>query len=302
MRFVTFATADGPRCGVLDGAVVRALPTGVTLLSLLQAGDGALRDAADRAARDATDLFDLDDLDLLAPITDPPTVRDFMTFEAHFAGARGPDNPIPPAWYDAPAFYFSNPYAVIGPSQVVPFPPGCQLFDLELEVGAIVGRRGADVPLEDAEAHIAGYTLLVDWSARDLQVTEMQVGLGPTKGKDTATTLGPAFVTADELEPFRSGTSYALEMTASINGEVLGGDRMDSMAFSFAEMVAYASRGTEVRPGDVLGSGTCGNGCLAEFWGRQGFDDHPPLQPGDVVTVEVEQLGSMTLTIGPRPD
>jgi 2-keto-4-pentenoate hydratase/2-oxohepta-3-ene-1,7-dioic acid hydratase in catechol pathway len=306
MRFVTFATSSGPRCGVVDGDVVRALPSGVSLLTLLQAGDEALHLAGSDALRGAGKRggsggsFALDEIDLLAPVTEPPTVRDFMTFESHFAGARGPDNPIPPEWYSAPAFYFSNPYAVIGPSELVPFPPRCQLFDLELEVGAVIGRRGADVPVEEADEHIAGYTLLVDWSARDLQIAEMQVGLGPTKGKDTATTLGPALVTADELEPFRSGTSFALEMVASINGRELGRDRLDSMAFSFADMVSYASRGTEVRPGDVLGSGTCGGGCLAEFWGRYGFDGYPPLEPGDRVTVEVERLGSMTLEVGPR--
>ena len=121
----------------------------------------------------------------------------------------------------------------------------------------------------------------------------MQVGLGPAKGKDTATTLGPVLVTADDLEPYRQGTSFSIEMKAEINGKLLGKDRLDNMAFSFGDMIAYASRGTEVRPGDVIGSGTCGGGCLAEMWGRYGFDDYPALQPGDTVSVEVEGIGSM---------
>lgn len=171
------------------------------------------------------------------------------------------------------------------------------MFDLELEVAAVIGSAGKDLDPNEADARIAGYTILVDCSARDLQINEMQVGLGPAKGNDTATTLGPVLVSADELERYRHGTSFALDMRAEINGKLLGGDRLDSMAFSFGDMIAYASRGTEVRPGDVFGSGTCGGGCLAEMWGRYGFDDHPALEPGDTVSVSVEAIGTMSLHI-----
>lgn len=152
---------------------------------------------------------------------------------------------------------------------------------------------------EQAESYIAGYTILNDWSARDVQFAEMEVRLGPAKGKDTATTLGPMLVTPDELEPWRRGTGYDLSMTVEINGTSLGGDRWSSMAFSIGDMVAYASRGTQVRPGDALGSGTCGGGCLAELCGRHSMHAHPPLRPGDTVTVtvSVEQLGSLTTHI-----
>ena len=213
------------------------------------------------------------------------------------------DGGAQPRWYEAPAFCFTNPYAILGPADEVPIPPGSRLFDLELEVAAVIGRAGRDIRPDDADAHIAGYTILVDWSARDLQFAEMQVRLGPTKGKDTATTLGPVLVTPDELQPWRTDTAYDLAMTVQINGKQLGQDSLSAVAFSFAEMIAYASRGTEVRPGDVLGSGTCGSGCLAELWGRQGFDAHPPLRAGDVVTVIVEQLGSLTchITEGVQP-
>ena len=131
----------------------------------------------------------------------------------------------------------------------------------------------------------------------DLQFEEMAVRLGPTKGKDTSTTLGPVLVTADELAPHRSGTAFDLGMTAAVNGEVIGTDRWDAMHFSYAEMIEYASRGTEVRPGDLLGSGTCGGGCLAELWGRKGRDAHPPLRPGDTVTISVDVLGTLTSRI-----
>lgn len=301
MRFVTFEDgAGGDRAGVVVDDLVHPLPTGVRLLDLLGDDGTALRTAGEQAAASDAEVRPLADVRLRAPIPDPPSVRDFMTFESHFAGAlltRGPDTEVPPRWYEAPAFYFTNPYAVIGPADPVPIAPGSVMFDLELEVAAVIGRGGRDIPPDEAEAHIAGYTLFVDWSARDLQVAEMEVGLGPAKGKDTATTLGPALVTPDELEPFRSGPSFALAMTASINGKPLGDDRMDSMAWSFGDLIAYASRGTEVRPGDLLGSGTCGEGCLAEMWGRHGFDSWPPLAPGDEVTVSVEHLGTMTLTV-----
>lgn len=304
MRFVTFVEDDGDRVGVLAGDQVHALAPGVTLLDLLGT-EGGLREAGERALASPSAVRTYAGLQLRAPLPDPPTVRDFMTFEQHVEGVvrlAGADAVVPERWYEAPAFYFTNPYAVRGPHEDVPVPPGCRLFDLELEVAAVIGRTGRDVHPDDGESHIAGYTILNDWSARDLQFAEMEVRLGPTKGKDSATTLGPVLVTPDELEPWRSGTAYDLAMTVEINGTSVGEDRWSSMAFSFGDLVAYASRGTEVRPGDVLGSGTCGGGCLAELWGRHGFDAHPPLRPGDVVTVSVEQLGSLTTRIVAGPD
>ncbi len=300
MRFLSYRDGDDQRCGVLETDLVHPLPPGVRLLDLLGDDGTRLREAGALALADSGEMHPLAEVHLVAPIPSPPTVRDFMTFESHFAGARGLDNPIPEQWYGAPAFYFTNPYAVLGPSDVVPISPGSRLFDLELEVAAVVGRAGRDVAPEAGESHVVGYTIFVDWSARDLQYDEMQVGLGPAKAKDTATTMGPYLVTADELEPYRSGAAFGLAMRASVNGELLGEDRLDSMAWTFGELVAYASRGTEVRPGDVLGSGTCGGGCLVEAWGRQGLEGlerHPALRPGDTVTVEVEQLGAMTLEV-----
>jgi len=302
MRWVTYAEDDGPRVGVLDGTAIHALPAGTSLLDLLGDDGERLALAGERALADPHRVRERDEVRLLAPIPAPPTVRDFMTFESHVAGVLlmiSPEASVPPAWYDAPAFYFTNPYSVIGPDDPVPIPPGSTVFDFELEVAAVVGLAGRDLSPERAERHIAGYTILNDWSARDIQFAEMQVRLGPAKGKDTATTLGPVLVTPDELAPRRSGTSFDLAMSAAVNGVEIGRDRLDSMHFSFGEMIAHASRGTQVRPGDVLGSGTCGGGCLAELWGRRGRDAHEPLQDGDVVTVSVEQLGTLTSRITP---
>ena len=223
-----------------------------------------------------------------------------MTFESHVAGvARGYGDTVPEEWYDAPAFYFTNPYAVIGAHDDVPVPPGCGRFDFELEVAAVIGKAGRDLTPEQARDHILGYTILNDWSARDLQGREMRVRLGPAKGKDTSTTLGPWLVTADELEPHRDADGFLdLALTVAVNGETIGQDRLANMAWTFEEMAAYASRGTWIRPGDVLGSGTCGNGgCLAELWGRGGVLEPPPLVPGDTVTMTVEGIGTITNTV-----
>jgi 2-keto-4-pentenoate hydratase/2-oxohepta-3-ene-1,7-dioic acid hydratase in catechol pathway len=169
------------------------------------------------------------------------------------------------------------------------------MLDFELEVAVVVGRDGASLSPEQAREHIFGYTVFNDWSARDLQRREMKVMLGPAKGKDFATTLGPWLVTADELEPYRDDNGFlALDLRASINGEVIGQDLLSNMGWPFEELIAYAARGTEVRAGDVLGSGTCGNGgCLAELWGRRQRTDPPPLHPGDVVELSVEGIGTV---------
>ena len=297
MRFVTFTTVDAAdpawaldrhaatRVGVqLADGTIHALAPGTRLVDLL---DGDLR-VAGRAAPSA--VFATADVRLLPPVPAPPSVRDFMTFEQHVAGAvrnRDPDATVAPAWYDVPTFYFSNPAGLVGAHDPVPMPPGCARLDLELEVAVVIGRAGRDIAVADAPAHVAGYTLLNDWSARDLQWHEMRIGLGPAKGKDTATTLGPALVTPDELHGVDVG------LRAYVNGELLGSDLLSHMHWSFAQMIAYASRGTWLRPGDVLGSGTCGGGCLAELWGNQGPGVRPSLQVGDVVRLEADVLGAV---------
>lgn len=233
-------------------------------------------------------------------------VRDFITFEQHTAGslrAVSGTSEVPQAWHDQPAFYFTNPHGLIGTGHDIPIPPGSERFDFELEVAAVIGKDGYNLTVEEAWEYIVGFTIFNDWSARDLQSREMKVGLGPAKGKDTATTVGPAVVTLDELADKRQGDSYDLAMEVKVNGKVIGTDSLANMAWSFAELVAYSSRGTWVRRGDIIGSGTCGGGCLAEYWGWYGDTAIPPVQVGDTVTMTVEKLGTIsnTVTAGPSP-
>ena len=196
---------------------------------------------------------------------------------------------VPEAWYDAPTFYFTNPHALYGPGQPIPRPPTCRALDFEMEVACVVGSTLRSASEDEAADAIFGYTILNDWSARDLQSREMQVGLGPAKGKDFATSIGPWIVTADELP------SLDLDCRAYVNGELIGHDRLSHMNWTFPQMIAYASRDSVVLAGDLLASGTTGGGgCLAELWGRNGSQTPPPLEPGDVVRLEVEGLGSLT--------
>jgi 2-keto-4-pentenoate hydratase/2-oxohepta-3-ene-1,7-dioic acid hydratase in catechol pathway len=240
----------------------------------------------------------LADVRLLPPLR-PASIRDFVAFEEHVEGVRRSIDGaggVPEAWYDAPTFYFTNPHTVIGPDEPVPFPAVSVERDFELEVAAVVGRPGRSLTAAAGADAIFGYTILNDWSARDLQRREMQVGLGPAKGKDFATTLGPWIVTADELDPFLDDDGFLrLTCAVEVNGAEIGRDLLSNMGWSFGALVAYASRDSWVVPGDVLGSGTTGNGgCLAELWGRHGRKDPPPLGNGDTVTLTVEGIGSIT--------
>lgn len=300
MKLVTYRSAGDHRVGVVVDDSIHALRPGTTLLGLLGDDGERLHDAASRAITDPDDVVDLATARLAAPLPQPPTIRDFMAFERHLEGVSlmfAPDATVPPAFHEIPAFYFTNPYATVGPYDDVPVPPGCAVLDYELEAAAVIGRAGRNLSPEHAEDHIVGYMIMNDWSARDLQTAEMALRLGPAKAKDTATTLGPWLVTADELAPHRSGTAFDLAMTVRLNGTVMGEDRWSSMHWSYAELIAYASRGTTVQPGDVIGSGTCGMGCLAEGWGRHGRGFSRPLAVGDVVEMSIEGLGATRSTV-----
>jgi fumarylacetoacetate (FAA) hydrolase len=220
----------------------------------------------------------LADVRLLAPVPEPPTVRDFYTYEGHVAaGFRTRGSKIPEAWYEIPVFYFSNPSSILGPGEPARRPEGCERLDFELEIAAVIG----------AEQKIAGFTLMNDWSARDIQRREMTVGLGPAKGKDFATSLGPWLVTPDEL-PY-DGEWLDVPATVSVNDRPVTRSDAQPMHYSWPELVAHAASGTRLRPGDVLGSGTLNGGCLLEL----GPIDGHWIEPGDVVSLWADGLGEL---------
>jgi fumarylacetoacetate (FAA) hydrolase len=270
MRLCTFMPDDGgPRPGRIDGDHVVALEA-TSLRDVLAAGG----EVADGPA------FPLAGVGLLAPIPEPPAVRDFYAFERHIATTRrdrGAD--VPPEWYEIPVFYFSNPAAIFGPDADVPYPAGTEMLDYELEVAAVIGAGG----------RIAGFTVMNDWSARDLQRREARVGLGPAKGKDFATSLGPVLVTVDEFDGQKAA------MVARVNGEGRSLGDLADIHYPWGRLVAQAAANTVLRPGDVIGSGTVGTGCILEH------GDGRWLRPGDVVELEVEHIGVLRNTVGPRP-
>ena len=259
--------------GLIEGNRVVHLAT--QSLAAFFTGGGAAREH---------DEYALDDVRLLAPVPRPPSVRDFYAFEEHVRNAaRVTGRPgVPAEWYEQPVFYFSNPAAIYGPEDEIPYPEGSHELDYELEVAAVIG-NAADAGV------IGGFTIMNDWSARDLQRREMKVGLGPAKGKDFATSLGPVVVTPDELGDLR------LEMVARVNGEERSRGKLGDIYHSWESIVARASANTTLLPGDVLGSGTVGTGCILEH------GDNRWLQPGDVVELEVEGIGVLRNVIGPQP-
>jgi len=215
----------------------------------------------------------LEDVRLLAPVPEPPSIRDFFVFEEHVTTARGKRGmTVPEFWYEEPVFYFTNPAAVIGPDEPLTYPVGTSQLDYELELAAVIG----------ADQAIAGFTVMNDWSARDVQRRETSVGLGPAKAKDFATSLGPFIVTIDEFD----GTSGA--MTARVNGEVRSTGAVCDMHYSWEQVRDRAACNTRLRPGDVLGSGTVGSGCILES------EDERWLVVGDTVTLEIEGIGTLT--------
>ncbi len=223
------------------------------------------------------------------PVSPVSSFRDFYAFEQHVKTARGRRGlEMIPAWYDAPVFYFSNRRSFVGHGAPVAAPAYGERLDYELEVACVIGRGGRDIDPADADAHVAGYAVLNDWSLRDVQRREMQVGLGPAKGKDFATSLGPWLVTPDELADRRAGKGFALQMIARVNGRELSRGSWDSISFDFREMIARASQGVTLYPGDVLGSGTVGTGCILEL-GPENTGGW--LEAGDVVELEIERLG-----------
>src|SRR3984957_16690291 len=295
MKWITYQGDSGERTGVLSGDAIHAVPPGVTLLDLVGRGADGLREAGEEALRSPAETARLGEVRLLAPIPRPPSIRDSLCFLDHMRNCQavlGAGRELADTWYRIPAFYFACPATVLGPYDDVPMAPGSAWQDFELEIGAVIGTTGKDLSVEQAEQAIIGYTIFNDWSARDLQQLESQLAIGQAKGKDSGVTLGPYLVTPDELEPYRRDGKLSLYATALVNNEVIGSGSTAQMDWSFAEIIAYASRGVMLNPGDVFGSGTVPTCTLIEHLSLTALESFPGwLHDGGVVTLRGQGLG-----------
>ena len=283
---------QGPTIGLVDEAAAEILDAGqvvqqlglpvnastaVALVRYNTENRGALSNAVKDLSQFNASRWPIDSLRFLAPI-EASSLKDFLAFEVHLSNARKRNNmEIPPAWYDLPVYYKGNHRTLGGHDEFVYWPRFSEQMDYELELACIIGKEGRDIPVEHADQYIGGYCIMNDWSARDIQMKEMSVGLGPAKGKDFATSMGPWLVTPDEFDPATA------RMVARINGEVWSDGMYSTVHWSFAQMLAHVSMDEAVYPGDVFGSGTVGFGCGLEH-GRW-------LQPGNLVELEITGLG-----------
>jgi 2-keto-4-pentenoate hydratase/2-oxohepta-3-ene-1,7-dioic acid hydratase in catechol pathway len=295
LKWATFEHGGIQYVGSVRGESIEVYGEASALLSLIGNSPGT----GIAPARTGT-TFTLSEVELCAPVPKPPSVRDFVAFEEHLTNGAGGQSP-PAVWYELPVFYFSNPAAICGPTADVAISPGSRAFDYELEVAAVIGKTGSNLSVEDAADCICGYTIMCDFSARDLQARESKLGLGPSKGKDGATSLGPFLVTPDELAAYRTDRGFGLEMTASVNGREYSRGRLDAMYWSFEQLVAYASRGTTLVPGDVIGCGTVGTGCILEHRMMGKKADYPWLREGDQLELCVAGIGVLSHHIVAAP-
>jgi fumarylacetoacetate (FAA) hydrolase len=296
MKLVTYSTrAKSHQPGLLVDDSIFPLPF-ASMLDLIEAGEPGLA----RARRAASGKrLPLADVRLHSPILRPTTLRDAYAFENHVKMAnanRGRE--VPAEWYKFPIFYFTNPNNIFGPDDEIPYPSYTNEMDYELEVAAVIGKPGRDIRPGDAVQHIFGYTILNDWSARDVQREEMKVSLGPAKGKDFASSLGPCIVTLDELADRSAGRPgvYDMEMRARLNGVERSHGNFKDIYWSFGDILARASLSVTLTPGDVIGSGTVGTGCLLELTKGQG----PWLQAGDTVELEIDGIGVLKNLVGKK--
>ena len=276
MRYVTYEANGAQRVGFLDGDQVIDAGFDGDMVAFIEAGAPVRAGGAVTAAR------------LRAPLR-PRSLRDFLTFEGHLLNSfKRLGREIPEEWYQVPAYYKGLPDTVIGPDEMIPWPSYSEQLDHELELAAVIGREGRDIPAGRALDYVFGYTIWNDLSARDTQRRELPVGMGPAKAKDWdgSNVLGPCIATPDEIDP------ADLRLTVRVNAQVWGSDTTGNMHHTFADMIAYAAQDLTLRVGDVLGSGTAagGSGIELDRW----------LQPGDQIEMQADGIGVLRNTVGPR--
>lgn len=316
MKLVSFEREGSVRLGAVVGADLelvldladagkdagRDVPS--DMIRFLQQGERAMdagRETLARADLSAPWCHALSKVRLLSPVPRPPSMRDAYAFRQHVeTSRRNRGLPMIPEFDEFPVFYFTNHQAVFGPGRVPVRPRHLEKLDFELECAMVVGKGGKNLAAEKADAHVAGLMIMNDLSARGLQMQEMKLSLGPAKGKDFATVLGPWLVTLDELRDrvvgSPQGDRYDLRMTAEVNGAQVSSDTLSNMSWTFAQILERVSYGVEVFPGDVIGSGTCGTGCFLELNGS-GITKEKWLQPGDKVVLGIDGLGTLATEI-----
>lgn len=292
MKFATISTLrDTSQPALVINDRVHTLPY-PDMYAVMEAGADV---AASKASKDS---ISVDEVKFLSPLQ-PKTLRDAYAFETHVKTAnrnRGQD--VPEIWYEFPVFYFSNPVNDFGHNDEIPYPSYTDAIDYELEIAVVIGQPGINLSPEQAPNHIFGFTIFNDWSARDLQMREMKTNFGPVKSKDFACSFGPVIVTPDSLADKatdRPGV-YDLFMTAKVNGKELSRGNFNDIYWSFGDIISRASQSVELSPGDVIGSGTVGTGCLYELTKNEG----PWLNEGDIVELEIEHIGILRNTVGKK--
>ena len=324
MKLVTFISSEvknggGSRLGLIVGNEIVDLerasgelgtPLPSEIIAFLQLGEPAMKAAqkAEEIAASDSNAFKIknarhafENVHLLAPVPRPTSMRDGYAFRQHVEAARRNRGvEMIPEFDLFPVFYFTNHQAVIGPGPVEVMPEHLNRLDYELEAAIVIGKEGCNIKASEADDYIAGYTIMNDWSARALQMEEMKLSLGPAKGKDFATAIGPYLMTRDELAsrriPGEHGERYDLTMTASLNGKEYSRGNLKDMSWTFAQIIERASYGVTLYPGDVIGSGTVGTGCFLELNGSK-VTNNLWVHVGDTVTCAIEELGELTNTV-----
>ncbi len=313
MKLVTFRNKEGhsragwlKNGGVIDMHLISdgALPD--NMLAFIDNHEEYFSLIKDQGLEEATPTYSLKEIKLLAPLPNPRSFRDYIGFEMHMLNAsRSFGHTIGEAWYEMPIFYFTNHHGIFGPEEEIKRPEKETKLDIELEMAVIIGKKGKDIKAAEADDYIFGYTIFNDWTARAIQKVEMEIPLGPHKGKDFANAIGPCIVTKDEMEQYRcafsesffeaplkvppvKGDRFDVRMTSRINGQTICEGNYKTVYYNFPQMMERASEnGVTLMPGDILGSGTVGWGSLIE----NKFEVHRPLEPGDIVELEIEGIG-----------
>lgn len=297
MKFVTFQTNTEPsRAGWLtDTGVVdmNKLSNGqlpADMLSFIDNHEAFFNLIRQNSWQDAAPTHALSDVTLLAPLPNPRSFRDYISFEQHLKNASSKfGHQVAPEWYEMPIFYFTNHQAIYGPNADVARPPKETRLDYELEMACVLGKSGKNIRADEASDYIFGYTVFNDFTARAIQGKEMKCNLGPAKGKDFANAIGPYIVTKDELDAYLNESGrFDVRMTSRINGQTICDGNFNTIYYTFGQMIERASENNVTMfPGDIIGSGTVGWGSLIET----NFEAHRPLEPGDVLELEIEGIG-----------